>query len=698
MIIFLFSLVNGLTSPTCSSYSYWNGQQCVKCQQYCSCSTYLGCTTLTCPSGYVEYSNSCLSCPLGCLTCETQYGNWDFTCLTCQSGYQLLTGMCIKLASIPIYTSNSNENYEIYSNPYNQPTNSTFNQNCAKYSESSSLCISCPDTSFLNEFNSCESCVSGCQQCNSRGTCLSCQSGYYWANSQNQQSAVTLAKQYSSNNAISGYYTYGAGACTRCSDSNALTCNSTQSLTCNSGYYLQNNQCASCSTGCTTCTSSSACSQCITGYLLQNSLCYPCNGNSQTIICNSCSNLTQCQTCLNGYQLVNGDCILCSSQIIGCLTCVGGSNDSVNCQTCKDGYYMTTTQGVSQCSQCPSNVLLCSSNTNYIQCVDGYLLIATGQTQTCIKNINGCFTGSNITLQQCESCYTGQYLVNGFCQTCSIAGCTTCTLSGNSPNQSLQCTKCASNLSSGLNYYPNSSTCTPCTAGCLTCTSNQCSGCQSGYVYSNNTCSSCLVSNCSQCSCLSINLATQLCSETKCTSCLSGYYLQSQTCLLCPVGCNTCTNTGSGIYCNSCLSGYYLKNGGCSIGVAYCASINSDGLCDQCQYGLRLVYEICLPCIYFYGGVLLNYNLVYLLFLVSSLHHNIVMLIFILKKLQIDYRERKKKKKIRQTEYRSRDLCSVNAARQPSTPFAQIQYIQSINKFIIHPNTFNNLIFIIVLP
>ncbi|KAM3132973.1 hypothetical protein pb186bvf_014969 [Paramecium bursaria] len=600
------------TSTTATAYAYWNSQQCVQCQTYCTCTSYLGCDVLTCPSTYTKYNNACYSCPTGCKTCSLGNTNQDYSCSECSTGYQLLAGICVQLASIPIKTSTLTESYTTYTNPYTQQVNPTPYAACSQYDPSNSLCQTCPQGTFLNEFNACESCISGCSSCNARGTCTTCSNGFYYSYTQNEASAVSSATSTSSTTGFTGYYYYGAGACVACTGQFVLTCNSSTALTCLAGYYLSSGQCTSCGTNCTACTGSNACTTCAAGYYVSSGSCVFCYGNiGTTISCSACtaSSGNSCDTCATGYTKINSTCINCSISINGCAICASsGATSTLTCTTCQNGYYPSSNNGITTCIVCGMNIALCDFSNNVVvptQCNSGYILVpiaATGGANTCVANANNCLTGVDSS-QACKTCYPSSYLVNTKCVACTtLTGCTACSVSGSSPSQILQCTSCVKGLTVGTNYVLNSQsgTCTACPTGCLTCNADStCNDCQYGYGKNGTTCQLCTTNNCQVCT-----IAT---SGQTCTTCLSGYFLYTtsgttalQQCNVCPVGCSTCSTTGQ--TCTTCITGFYLRNGACNYGVQYCSIQNIDGTCSKCMYGYRIVQNVCKPCIDFYGG------------------------------------------------------------------------------------------------
>ncbi|CAD8111047.1 unnamed protein product [Paramecium sonneborni] len=570
-------------------WAFWNSQQCIQCQPWCTCSNYMECNQISCPIGHVPYSKNkiCIPCPKGCKQCKLGYEMNIQSCQECNEGYQLIGKMCIELTVFQIRTSQLKEVYMVFNNPYSQPLNNQF-AICQQLDSTTSLCAKCPDNYFLNEFNQCEQCPNGCI-CAQRGTCMYCIGGYFYSPVANEFTAIKNAGQ----RLQSGFYQYGSGSCVKCQDPNATECTSAFSSSCAIGYYMNNSQtqCEACNVGCSSCKSTSEnCQSCQQGYYLQNESCLLCKGNTQEQInCLYCYQSDYCLQCAKNQYLSKGICYTCSE---GCIQCT-----NTTCKMCNNGYYLKD----GSCQICAENIQYCDNDTgNPSQCVYGYLLVAdqnNSNTLLCIQNINNCMLMINSS-QLCSQCYPSQVLFQGICIECQqkIPGCTTCT----NNNNNLICSSCSSNNQNDNNYYLdiNNNICTLCNEGCLSCSANQCYSCINNYYLSNGQCIQCQQQGC------------KTCDSQSCQICQSGYYLKQidvqNICMLCPYGCSNCNPNGQ--QCTECLPSFVLRNNGCTIGTIFCAEYNELGICKSCMYGFALRNNICVSCIDFTSGYVCGEN------------------------------------------------------------------------------------------
>ncbi|CAD8158388.1 unnamed protein product [Paramecium pentaurelia] len=610
MIILVYLLVNVCLSKrvsySCQSEYFWTGQTCLPCEKGCKCSSYMGCDGgLQCQDGWVyqdEGEKKCVQCPTGCSTCIVNGIN-GFICNKCQTGYQLIANICVPLSFNPRLGNVKFFGFGLWGIPYwnialdNLPQGieeaySTLD--CIERDSSTTFCLKCPDGSWLNEVMQCEKCGPGCSLCTSRGTCVECQSGYYWG----EQTG-----QYNQYNA----YFNGAGRCLECNIKNAKNCDSKQVLSCIDGFYLQNQICMDCLNQCLTCTDSNSCVTCKQGYFLQNNQCQFCIGNSDmNINCLECSDQTKCTKCSDTYMLINSQCYLIPMDP-GCEKFRAKGNNQVICDICLNGYYLyqgTCYSCLNQnelyelCTnldesgqspsiyptQCFTNIADPISSANY------FLIQQTDQeinTNICVQNNNGCIKMVD-SIGQCSQCADHYILNNGVCYPCStILNCLEC-----SYNQGVICNQCIQS------NYLNNNECIQCMEGCDVCSSsNSCDICSPGYYYSTlQQCVKCSVKNCSSCP------------NDTCRSCLPQYFLYAQTCQLCPPGCSNCQGT-QGRECTSCLKGFYLKDRGCYPGTQYCAQYNNDGTCKNCIYGAYVAdNQECLPCISLGAGYVCGQN------------------------------------------------------------------------------------------
>ncbi|CAK94557.1 unnamed protein product (macronuclear) [Paramecium tetraurelia] len=510
------------------------------CSNNCmaSCTTCSDGTTCDTCSGANQYlslpSQTCTSCPTGCLTCDS------FSCLSCTTGYYLST-ICIQ-CSTPCSTCSSSTN-----------------------------CSACNSGYYLSG-SSCLSCTSPSTYC---GSPCSCSSGYYLVGSCCYPCQSPCAQ-------CSG----SATSCTACVDP---TNQSTPSCNCNlpTKYldYLNNYQCSNCVSPCLNCSSSSSCSSCINTYYLQVTSCYPCtspcvNCSTSSTNCTSCidsahQSTPSCQ-CSSGY-LMNTSTHMCNACTFPCLTC---QNSVSECHSCASTYQYDSTAHTctcltnqyedsgspKTCQNCQSPCLTCSSNVN---------------CNSCISGINRHLSGSSCI------CDDGYYDNAGVCTLCSLP-CTKCT----SPTVCTECYQISYQVLSDCHcmntYYMDATfTCQSCISPCLNCSSNSvCTSCIDNY-YLDTT-------NCVQCTLPCFNCVDI---DTKCTSCAhpqqtvqsnqcvcdDGYYMDvSYYCQLCTYPCSKCTNTST--QCTDCAS-TFISSGSNSCICAdgkYEETTNSPSDCQTC--------------------------------------------------------------------------------------------------------------------
>ncbi len=103
-------------------------------------------------------------------------------------------------------------------------------------------------------------------------------------------------------------------------------------------------------------------------------------------------------------------------------------------------------------------------------------------------------------------------------------------------------------------FFPQGTTCRPCSPACVTCvdSSNRCASCRPGYFLYNGSCQSCP----SNATCPG---------GTTFPVCRDGYSHMNPTdpiCQPCRAPCKSCTN-GNPAYCTACYSGFKAVNGQC---------------------------------------------------------------------------------------------------------------------------------------
>lgn len=366
-------------------------------------------------------------------------------------------------------------------------------------------------------------------------------------------------------------------------------CTQQQTITCGRNFVLINNVCI-----------------CPTGFGLINNLCLVCPANSfvdnsglcactsgyslssSTLSCvQSCfenayrNNLGQC-ICKDGYYNQGNACIQSSNCQGGSYwngaTCVcpnGQFIDSIikqctycntpdravvgsNC-VCSPVHYPT----INSCLPCPSNSYYNSTTQNCV-CLPGYILI-NGQCVT----ITNCPSNSNwnSTSNQCQCVYQGQYVINGFCQSCqpnsSWNGAVCLCNQGFTLSNSLCIVSCKENSNwNGISCICNSG---------FNLIGGNCVLCDSHSTYST-----------AQLTCL----------------CNAGYYGNFSICNLCDGTCATCSGP-TAAQCLSCKGNNILSNGVCHIGSCPASYfIDSNNQCVSCISNCILCYtsSSCVTC------------------------------------------------------------------------------------------------------
>lgn len=486
---------------------------------------------------------------------------------------------------------------------------------------STSECLSCPSTTYLDTSHSCVSscqngqygdpssgtcktCPTGCQTCASGTQCLICSNGWI------KNSSSGLCVQSCGN---SQFNNTSLNECDNC-DSSCLTCSGAGSnacTSCRSGLVLTSQ--AECLTSCPSHTynHSGFCSSC-------DSSCLNCSGNSSND-CTSCNNgffLTSQKNCVESCPShtynTSRYCRQCDSS---CFNCSG--EDSNECTSCNNGLALTsqgkcvescpshTYNSSGYCTQCDSSCLKCSGpgSTSCISCNNGLILTSQG---VCVS-----------------SCPSHTYNNSGYCTGCDTS-CLNCNGAGSSA-----CTSCSNGLlltnqgecvaSCPTHSYNNSQFCSGCDSSCLNCSGNlntECVSCYSGTYLRNdgrcqNTCPSGYYGDNSDLICKQCDSSCLTCSgpsNSQCLSCIQnenlingqcecslGFYLnQIDGCVSCPSNCSSCNAVNS---CLTCKNGYTLMNGKC-IACLNAQYLGTDGMCINCSgfCSTCLSDLVCLTC------------------------------------------------------------------------------------------------------
>lgn len=381
-------------------------------------------------------------------------------------------------------------------------------------------------------------------------------------------------------------YSSSLGQCT----SNAPTCgnnyiNSNGNCICPSPFGLIGTQCVSCPTG----------------SFVSNGICVCSNGVSLSSSSPTCSNggcfanayrnsLGQCVcndgfynqgsqcvaqgNCQNG-QIWNGSACACSTGKVldaitkNCTFCntpdraVSGSS----C-TCSPSFYPTAVG----CSPCPTNSIYSTASAQCV-CNNNYQM----QGGQCIFRPN-CPANSrwNSTAQRCDCDSFQQYVINGFCQSCTVFstwnGVSCVCQTGYIMDVAGACTKvCPPNsVSNGQScvcsqgYYQllGISTCVQCDPNSVYVASMYTCVCNAGFYGTYNNCNRCH-SSCNTCSggnsnqCLSCAGMATLSNGVCVGACNNGFFVDPfNQCTACLANCQLCYSATS---CAQCQSGYSLS-------------------------------------------------------------------------------------------------------------------------------------------
>ncbi|KAL4431669.1 hypothetical protein ABPG74_017298 [Tetrahymena malaccensis] len=477
------------------------------------------------------------------------------------------------------------------------------------------------NSSYIKINGVCKKCSLNCLKCKTKTSCSVCEQGYYL-----DQDGLCI------------YYSQSK----QVENLNNLQLEKSQILVSNSAQinnaFNKDRLLITCNQYCTGCTSPTVCTGCQTGFYLGNqggciNLCFTnssCQCQKQSLymcsqkgdsgaICQSgqytdingslqpcpanCNTLSPGITCTvcqpNSFLHVDGTCVsacpLTFTQNNTNQTCQCRLNSTQIGNSCPCNTGFIDVGGA--CQPCSTNCQQCSSQTNCIQCAQGYYLFVN---QTCIPscpatfvtNNSSCVCRSKSTLSNntCP-CNTGYLDIGGNCLACG-ANCNQCSSQTN-------CTTCASNY-----FLFIDGTCiNPCPATFIANASNQQCICRPNSTLLNKTCpcnsgyldvgGNCLAcgANCNQCS-----------SQTNCITCAPGYFLFIDgTCQNpCPatfVENNTnqqCTCRSNSTQSNKtcpCNTGYLEVGGNCLACGANCNQCSSQTTCTTCSPGYFLFID-----------------------------------------------------------------------------------------------------------
>ncbi|ELP84029.1 hypothetical protein EIN_347160 [Entamoeba invadens IP1] len=313
-----------------------------------------------------------------------------------------------------------------------------------------------------------------------------------------------------------------------------------------------------------------------------------------------------CHICERGKYYDGHDCVNCRSRCLTCLykdKCTSCNSKYSNnyygfCYKCEKGFYFD----IDVCNKCMNECGLCSSKEKCDICINGYY-IYDNSCFVCPEGCSTCYYESGQIY--CETCLIGYYLDLYSCKKC------------------INCLRCKSDTvcikgtcSEGYyekqvyNYvqYYYEYQCIACKEGCLTCTSDECLMCKTGFYLQSgvcvtcpNTCSLCSTTSaeCIECQqnyvfqnpktiecdlCSSFDINCKTCDSSflrRCYECQSGYYPSSSTnmCIKCSLtcesnGCNTVTGE-----CQTCADNYTITSTP-GVDCGLCSDFDSN--CETC--------------------------------------------------------------------------------------------------------------------
>ena len=311
---------------------------------------------------------------------------------------------------------------------------------------------------------------------------------------------------------------------------------------------------------------------------------YPQDVSTLTVTACSTSSSTGCLWNVDiGHYLSGSTVTSCSA------SCTNGCVRGTDCNLCSE----------STCSACvsfTSACLTCSSNGSIV-------------SNVCQCNANYYMDASN----QCISCPSGTFSINGGACTACNPSCLTC--SGTS-SSCLSCNTYAylSGIvcTCSLSYYWTGSVCSACNARCQTCSNAiQCNTCiPNAALDSSNVCT-CIASSywtgtaCCACdpSCLTCSGASSNCLSCNTDASLSGgvctcnpsYYWTGSVCSTCNARCQTCSNA---MQCNTCIPNAALDSSNVCTCIAsfYWTGTACSACYSECQYCTGSLNTDCLGC------------------------------------------------------------------------------------------------------
>lgn len=518
--------------------SYWFdsvNNKCVATTSVQNCDTYVSATQCRrCLPSFALQGNTCVNLvqPLNnCDISESVAG--VASCKVCATLYVLhpVSNICE-----PIAISSAVSNCRFYSS------------SATDANDKSAICQQCSQNYYLSG-NTCLPAASEIENCDNQdsdGNCLRCQSGFFPLAFNFCFASSTQAShcfEYDSNDVCiycDADYILNAGACVPISGFPIKNCNfhaaATVCALCEAGYFFSAGGCAPVATALPNClyySSEGICLECVDAYFLESGQCQI----RMIANCKFYSSTNACAVCNDLYNLNNGFCVAISTAVLNCIE----YSSATQCAVCDQGYYLSG----NSCSALTGGLANCrvyASASTCLYCREGYF-VSAGVCAAIVTPISGCrYYGSAET--RCIECLSGFAL--------APAG-ASCVANCESASDSA-CLRCAPS------YYPSGSGCAQVTQPIANCVyysaATTCLYCSSTYLvnYATNSCEA------------SPSLPSTNCrwaSTGSCFACNPDYKVSLVN------GVATCVSTGpvpgcllvaaDGVSCEICKTGFFQK-------------------------------------------------------------------------------------------------------------------------------------------
>ncbi|KAL4470417.1 hypothetical protein ABPG74_012028 [Tetrahymena malaccensis] len=590
---------------TCPDGQTWKPNNiCNGCSDTCSCNTSKQCISCidkinhklnteknTCErcqtdQGYYIEGQRCLRCHISCKTCK---GPNETDCLDCiDNAKKYQDGSCKYNKQNPLdcvspYKQDKNQNCVLCDqdgqyakdknciecqvnlkcqkcSPETQCTK-CYDNKPEKYLQDGKKCTDCKQNGYFinSNSNTCDKCISNCDQCDNNFQCKQCSPGFYLLEDDKTCSQCST----------DGYYIDKTNQyCNKCPpekkckncNNNDLKCtqcfsgfylfNSDSCIICGDGYFKSGNNCFKCIDNCQTCTDDKKCKKCLPNFYLYND-------GAQCIPCDSQGQFQQNDTC----QLCHSSCSKCKGKT---------ENDCIECKEsnqfnykgkCEDCTRVGVFQSGKQCFDCASNCKSCTGIEveKCTQCIQDYFFMPDKKCAICPINEKYFINNKN-----CQKCHDS-------CQTCSDdkeTSCKTCINNLIIDKQDRKCKPCDTNNGFFLNSQ------------------NECEKCHS-------TCKQCDGASEANCKVCNQDLSFL---DGKCQKCdtENSYYIDNNNqCLKCHESCKTCSSKDA---CIKCIDGMSFNQNQssklcakCSLDNMYVEDPQGKNICKNCN-------TICIGC------------------------------------------------------------------------------------------------------